>query len=237
MRTPLPRRLGRAALLPVAGLLLLGLAGCSSETATPPGPTGSVATGPATTGPGLPTSTVGPDGSTTTASTAPATPSTPAPTTTEPRIPRLPLAVPRSVDGISPDGSGCTPPPGDALPDGIWFGVVRQTFPDEGSVAFDLACFYTGEAANVTAASRGEESPVPNGYLVVNDNPQTYLLGAGADLPVLVLADNGGSSDWLDPQTGVIALGSAEAATDADFVVWLAIVDGRLVGVQQLYLP
>lgn len=64
-------------------------------------------------------------------------------------------------------GSGCVPGPG-ALPDGIWFG-----FPEAWttlSINFDLACFYTGDAATAQATARGEESPPSNDYIITNDN-------------------------------------------------------------------
>ncbi|MGA9161235.1 MAG: hypothetical protein WB297_10295 [Actinomycetota bacterium] len=37
-------------------------------------------------------------------------------------------------------------------------------------MAFDLACFHTGEEANQQAAQRGDEVPVPNDVHIVNDN-------------------------------------------------------------------
>lgn len=76
-------------------------------------------------------------------------------------------------------GSGCAPGPG-SLPDGIWFGFARGW--TTGDVDFDLACFYTGNAAAAEATARGEESPPPNDYLITNDNPtlRTVPVAAGA---------------------------------------------------------
>jgi hypothetical protein len=38
-------------------------------------------------------------------------------------------------------------------------------------MTFDLAYFLTGDAANQAAAEHGDETPVPNDYYIVNDNP------------------------------------------------------------------
>ncbi|RMH86193.1 MAG: hypothetical protein D6683_00900, partial [Actinomyces sp.] len=63
------------------------------------------------------------------------------------------------------EGSGCTPGT-DTLPDGEWFGYVTDTAPD--AVTFDLACWFTGDAAALAAAEDGEESPPPNDYYIRN---------------------------------------------------------------------
>jgi hypothetical protein len=42
------------------------------------------------------------------------------------------------------------------------------------SLQFDRAILYTGEAANKAAAAHGDETPVPNDYYIVNDNPKVF---------------------------------------------------------------
>lgn len=93
------------------------------------------------------------------------------------------------VTGMFPDvlggpldahGSGCAPGAAGPLPDGIWFGF--PTAWTTSSMDFDLACFYSGDAATAQAAARGEESPPPNDYIITNDNPtlRNVPVAAGA---------------------------------------------------------
>ena len=63
-------------------------------------------------------------------------------------------------------GSGCLSDAG-GLPDGAWFGFARAW--DAHGLDFDAACFYTGEPAAREAAARGDESPPPNDFYIVND--------------------------------------------------------------------
>ncbi|MDH3540530.1 MAG: GerMN domain-containing protein [Acidimicrobiia bacterium] len=120
-------------------------------------------------------------------------------------------------DGAIPAGStedlasrsGCTPGTGE-LPDGEWFGFVNDV--TEDAVIFDLACWFTGTAAEQAAAEDGEESPPPNDYYVRNVNAtlRTVPVAAGAEV------------NWL-PDTG-----DPTTATTVDFMTWLAQRDSRL---------
>lgn len=135
------------------------------------------------------------------------------------------------------DGAGCSPPPGDDLPDGRWFGFVEDA---EGgtvldNVAFDLACWFTGEAAVVAAAEDGEESPPPNDFHIRNANETLRRL------PV----DPAAVVNWLpqpgDPATAetVAWLDWLAARADRAFLpgVWLDIEQGVIVAIEEQYVP
>jgi hypothetical protein len=51
-------------------------------------------------------------------------------------------------------------------------------------LSFDRAQFLTGDAANRAAAGRGDETPVPNDYYVVNDNRRLRTLALAGDVQV-----------------------------------------------------
>lgn len=59
---------------------------------------------------------------------------------TTPRY-RLSMAANTTRNGAL--GSGCSPPGGSAMPDGIWYGYVNRL--DAGVIGFDLACLYVGD--------------------------------------------------------------------------------------------
>jgi hypothetical protein len=98
------------------------------------------------------------------------TPSPPTPTATSP----------------SPTGQ---PSPSPALEDGRHFGFIEsvdiRTLP--GTMVFDLALFLTGDEANQAAAEHGDETPVPNDYYIVNDNPRLRSLVVSSDIRILLL--------------------------------------------------
>lgn len=161
-----------------------------------------------------------------TSTTAPGT-TQPSPTTT----------VPSTTTTESPvtdeaEGSGCTPGQGD-LGDGRWFGYVLAT--TSGSLEFDLACWFTGDAATRAAAEDGEESPPPNDYYVRNVNETTRTLDVAADTPVVWFPQIGDPTsettttyqDWL---------GGVE---ERDFMlgVWLEVEGGAVVSIHEQWVP
>ncbi|HLS44503.1 MAG TPA: hypothetical protein VK045_03620 [Ornithinicoccus sp.] len=114
-------------------------------------------------------------------------------------------------DDDGAEGSGCTPgegPRGYALPDGEWFGLVKST--SDSEVEFDLACWFTGDAAAAAAAEDGEESPPPNDYYVRNRNDRTRDLPVAADATVTFYRTG-------DPQS----------EEEGDFHAWVHVLDER----------
>lgn len=149
------------------------------------------------------------DGTTTTFA-SPGTTSTthPSETTTTVPVTTTTGAPPTTVEaGLAPDGSGCTPGT-EELPDGEWYGIVRD-FDAEG-VSFDLACWFSGDAATAAAAEDGEESPPPNDYYVRNENEQVRELAVAADVPVT----------WYPP-------GDPNDVGEGSFSDWIAFLDTR----------
>jgi hypothetical protein len=56
---------------------------------------------------------------------------------------------------------------------------------------FDLAYLLSGDAANKAAAQRGYETPVPNDYFIINDNPKLRTLELSPTVSILLL-------DWAN---------------------------------------
>lgn len=79
--------------------------------------------------------------------------------------------------------------PSPVLEDGRHFGYIEsvdiRTLP--GTMAFDLALFLTGDEANQAAAEHGDETPVPNDYYIVNDNPRLRTLVVSSDIRIQLL--------------------------------------------------
>lgn len=121
---------------------------------------------------------------------------TPGPTAqtgvTAPTAPTGPSATaPTGATGATEPTSenlGCGTSAPDTLPDGTYFGFVKDVDTASGTMSFDLACFYTGDEADQQAAARGDEVPVPNDVYIVNDNPKARDLMLSPS-PELVLID------------------------------------------------
>ena len=132
-------------------------------------------------------------------------------------------------------GSGCTMAGADALPDGRWFGYVDTASPT--SISFDLACWFTGQAAIDAAAEDGAESPPPNDFHIRNDNPRQRVVPVGS----------GATVEWL-PAPGDPATATAEYTTYETWVaeragrahqpgVWIMVDGGQISGITEQYVP
>jgi hypothetical protein len=129
-------------------------------------------------------------------------------------------------------GSGCAPGPG-PLPDGIWFGF--PTAWTTSSMDFDLACFYSGDAATAQATARGEESPPPNDYIITNDNPTLR------NVPVAA----GATGYRLDNNIATVPVPFADFIADqGEFqncfqfcLMWLYVNGGAVTEIVSQYVP
>lgn len=214
-RAPRHRLAATAVLVAGASLLAACSSGDSEEEAAPTTSTSAVAT------------------------TTTAAPTTAAPTTTaapRPSPATLPLRIPVSTDGTSPNGDGCSPEEGDALPDGLWFGTFTV---DGDGLAIDLACFYTGEAADAAALEDdpAAEVPVPNDYYVRDQVARTYPVPLGEGTLTLALDQGGASTDFLAPAPEAAGAVAAVEASAVPFRGWVLVLDGVATVVQQQYLP
>lgn len=135
-----------------------------------------------------------------------------------------------AADGA--EGSGCTPSEQDTLPDGRWFGLVSSTTDD--SVEFDLACWFTGDAAVAAAEAAGEESPPPNDYFVRNNNDLTRDLPVSPDAEVTFYLSG-------DPQSDVLGDYPTWLTTLEDrgtlFGIWIETTSGEITTIREQWVP
>ena len=197
-------------LAPVVFLAILPFAGCSSE------PLDAVPT----TGP--------PESTTTTAAVD--EPGTSAATTSMPAASSTTSTV-MDTNQLA-EGSGCTPGDG-ALPDGSWFGYVEAV--SAGSVEFDLACWFSGNAANAAALEDGEtEVPVPNDYYVRNQNRALRSVPVADGATVVWLED----PDPSRPTTSDYPTWRAARDGRTDLPgVWLTVAGGEVTEISEQYVP
>jgi hypothetical protein len=215
----IPLARGRLVLVFVAALCLLPA--CSSSSPEPSG--GSSAAGPtALTGS---TGATPATGATSTGATGPATGPASGPT--------------------GPTETGTSSPTATDLEDGRYFGYVKDLDP-AGTLRFDLAYFYSGDEANRIAAERGDETPVPNDYYIVNDNPRLRRLALAPDAEISVF-------DWnhccdervqVDMATFAQVLDSGVDGIENDGALlrggsqyWITLRDGVVTKIEEQFLP
>ena len=143
--------------------------------------------------------------------------------------------------------TGCSGSPASTiLPDGTHFGYVERLDTVSGAMAFDLACFYTGEEANEQAAQRGDEVPVPNDVYIVNQNTTIRNLTVDPSVKLKLL-------DWnrcCDPRPGADLDAFASALGNEQFVemdgrsyagslspYWVTIENGIVTRIEEQFLP
>ncbi len=156
------------------------------------------------------------------------------------RSPSAPASDSPSPSPTPEPSTGPTATP--VLDDGRHFVFVKElpgAPPDR--MTFDLAEFLTGDAAAEAATEHGDESPPPNDYYIVNDNPRLRTLAIAPDAELRIL-------DWADCCSSFVAgdLGLlADALAHGDPTgtyrpsspFWITVSGGVIVTIEEQYLP
>lgn len=164
---------------------------------------------------------------TTTTSAAETTTTTPPPTTTTTEA----ETSTTQADPLAADGSGCSPGTSE-LPDGQWYGLVADF--DSTSISFDLACWFSGEAAIAAAEEDGEESPPPNDYYVRNENEEIRILSVAPSVHVSWYPSgdpndvvHGSFPDWVEYLEG----------NEFRLGIWVTIEGGQVTEITEKWVP
>jgi len=147
---------------------------------------------------------------------------------------------------LEPTASPSTTEPGsDTLPDDTYFVQLSDLQGGEDGppvIAYDLAYFLTGEQADQEAAARGMETPVPDGYFIVNDNDKLRTAPLANTFSVKYIPEGSGSSSPVKAHAAQF-LGWLEGSVQTDFPSkdtswwWITIANGQVTHAKQQYLP
>lgn len=127
--------------------------------------------------------------------------------------------------------------------DGRYIGYVKRIY-NVGStryVEIDYIQFLTGDEAADAAAARGDESPPPNDYYIVNENPRLRQFPVQMGIPVTMWTwamESSGVSEqdvlfdiWWDR-----LFMSGDARLQA-VPYWIELEDGVITSIEEQYLP
>mgnify|MGYP001814888369 CR=1 FL=1 len=182
-------------------------------------------------------------------STSEATVTTAAATTTTMATTTVLLAYPVDPTDLIPDvfpgvtngahGSGCVTPGFDELPDGVWFGFIETV--SSSMVTFDLACFFTGEAACVAQTEDGAAAgPADCLDLWIRNHVETPF-GVPISPEARVWYVDALAPEWDNTFEIPLASWPTEASYQpcaSDYcAAWLYVNDGRATGIVEQYLP
>ena len=130
-------------------------------------------------------------------------------------------------------GSGCVVADYVTLPNGVWFGFAEAV--GGGAIDFDLACFFTGEAAVTAAGEDGEEA---FDFYIRNKVTVTYEvpIAAGARAWYIDMTSSDGNpveiplATWPTPD-------SFQDCPSDHCAVWLYVNGLQATGIVEQYLP
>jgi hypothetical protein len=105
----------------------------------------------------------------------------------------------------------------------------------------DYVQFLTGGEAADAAAAHGDESPPPNDYYVVNDNPKIREFPIQPGIPVTVVTNNDGTSDaaghTIPLSQWIAALSGPHALAFKGSLYWVTITNGTVTNIEAQYAP
>lgn len=133
-----------------------------------------------------------------------------------------------------------------AEPDGRYPGIITSI--DAAGSGWEIVIDYvqvlTGAEANAEAAARGDETPVPNDYYVVNDNPRLRTIPVSSVCAVLMH-----DTPAADPADGIV-MGDVTLTFDdfrvdrwgalsyyRDAIYWIDIADGEITNIEHFWVP
>jgi hypothetical protein len=102
-------------------------------------------------------------------------------------------------------------------------------------VSFDLACWFTGGGAAAAAAEDGEESPPPNDFHIRKESDRLRTLAIDASAEVAWLP-NPGDPESLEVVAYKVWL-AEQPGRPVSPGVWLSVEDGRVISIEEQYIP
>jgi len=142
----------------------------------------------------------------------------------------------------SPDPTG--EPQGDTLADGRYFVRLHDLHGGESgppAVEYDLAYFLTDAAADQAAKDRGQETPVPDGYFIVNDSHRMRVVPLADPFAVKYIPE--GNCCRPVKAHNATFLGWLAQTQQSDFPSkdtswwWVTIDGGEVTKIEQQFLP
>lgn len=119
--------------------------------------------------------------------------------------------------------------------------VTRLAAGNPGTIELDYAEFLTGDAASQVAADRGDESPPPNDYYIVNENRRLRAFKIAPDAKIRLVTAADGTSDPAGYDSDLAGwaayFADDESAGIRNAGYWFTIDAGVVTRVEEQFLP
>lgn len=149
-----------------------------------------------------------------------------------------PTAEPAASADAPAAGTSAPPPTSERQP-GMVIAVTGT--PDAYVLTIDYVLFLSGPEANAAATAHGDESPPPNDYYVVNDNPKLRQFPIQPGIPVSVVTNDDGTSDaeghTITLAQWVAALSGPAGEVYKASIYWITITNGTITAIEAQYVP
>ncbi len=163
----------------------------------------------------------------------------PAEVVTDDAAETLPEVESAPADTAAPTGSGSSATPTSERQPGMVVAVTGS--PGAYVLRIDYVLFLTGAEAAAAATAHGDESPPPNDYYVVNDNPLLRDFPIRPGIPVTVVTNDDGTSDsdghTITLDQWVAALSGPSAGAYRASIYWVTITDATITAIEAQYVP
>lgn len=136
-----------------------------------------------------------------------------------------------------------TDSPATPLPSSQFTFVEKLTSGKPGTIVLDYAEYLTGKKAADAAKARGDESPPPNDYYIVNDNTKLRTFKISPDAKVRLVSNPDGTSDpagyeaTVEQWAGHFAAPSDENAAIRAAGYWVVLKGDTVVAVREQFVP
>lgn len=108
-------------------------------------------------------------------------------------------------------------------------------------MSIDYVQFLTGGEAADAAALHGDDSPPPNDYYIVNDNPKIRDFPVQPGIQVFVVTNSDGTSDAnghvITLAQWVAALRGPQGSEFMSTLYWVTVTNGTVTKIEAQYLP
>jgi hypothetical protein len=160
-----------------------------------------------------------------------------------------PTPTPRATASASPVPSSVatspTPSASPALADGRSYGYIKSVDATNKELVFDLAQFFSGDAANKAAQEDGVIGPgesVDNDYYIRNVNPKLRIIPIAPTVIIEIIQWSNCCEHTLKPTLTTFAKafpgpGPTDDFHGLDSSYWLTVKNGAIVKIEEQYLP
>ena len=157
-----------------------------------------------------------------------------------------PIASPTpATTSAPPPNLAPTPSASPILAEGRSYGYIKSVNAAGSTLVFDLAQFFTGDAANQAARADGKIGPgetIDNDFYIRNVNPKLRTVPISPTVKISIIQWTNCCEHTISPSLATFAHAFPGPGPTDDFhgpntSYWLTVTNGQIVKIEEQYLP